>query len=287
MKTTIDFFVPGFSKCGTTTLFRMLNHHPELFIPEYKEPTYFGNCGSEKKTAWFDSLYAQAESGQKKGDCSTFYSSILMEVAASREMFENNPRAKLIFIARDPVERIESSFREMHNSAPKFGLNTPFRLEEALVEMPQILGDTSYYSRMKTHRDRFGEENVLVIFMEDMTADTAAVANRCYDFLGVGEHHFTREMLPHVNQGKEKLYDSRLFRWMRCNPVVGSRLSKISINQQDRIATRLGLRKPFTEPIQWSARAKSLVKEHLGPEIDAFLHDIGAVEGRWPKYQAL
>ena len=44
-----------------------------------------------------------------KGDCSTFYSSILMEADASRQMFGNNPSAKLIFIARDPVERIESS----------------------------------------------------------------------------------------------------------------------------------------------------------------------------------
>jgi hypothetical protein len=281
------FFVPGFSKCGTTTLFKVLNHHPELFIPAFKEPTYFGNHPNEKKTAWFDSLYSEAGKDQLKGDCSTFYSSILMEANASREMFENNPDAKLIFIARDPIDRIESSFREMHNSGPKFGLNTPFRLEEALVRMPQILGDTSYYARMKTHRDLFGKKKVLVVFFEEMKTDTSAVADRCYEFLGVSPHTFTREMLPHMNRGKEKLYDSRLFRWVRRNPILGTWLSKMSIPEQDAIASKLGLRKPFTKPIRWSKKATSLVKNCLGPDIEIFLTDLGKTRSRWPRYGAL
>lgn len=287
MKTTIDFFVPGFSKCGTTTLFKVLNHHPELFIPAFKEPNFFGSTPGGKKTAWFDALYAAAEHGQLKGDCSTFYSSILMEVNASREMFENNPNAKVIFIARDPIDRIESSFREMHNSAPKFGLNTPFRLEDALVQMPQIIGDTSYFSRMKTHRDLFGKKKVLVVFFEEMKTDTIAVADRCYEFLGVSPQRFTKEMLPHMNRGKEKLYDSRLFRLARRNPILGTWLSKMSIPKQDAIATKLGLRKPFTKPIQWSKKARSLVKNCLGPDIDAFLNDLGENRSRWPRYSAL
>jgi hypothetical protein len=149
---------------------------------------------------------------RRKGIAAPFIAVFSWKWLPAGKCFENNPRAKLIFIARDPVERIESSFREMHNSAPKFGLNTPFRLEEALLEMPQILGDTSYYSRMKTHRDRFGEEKCA----GDLYGRHDGGYRGCRQpavmtFLGVGEHHFTREMLPHVNQGKEKLYDSRLF----------------------------------------------------------------------------
>ncbi len=37
----IDFIVPGFSKCGTTTLCDMLNSHEDVFIPPAKEPGYF------------------------------------------------------------------------------------------------------------------------------------------------------------------------------------------------------------------------------------------------------
>lgn len=287
MQTKIDFFVPGFSKCGTTTLFRVLTHHPEIFIPEIKEPMYFGSSAGEDKTAWFEALYSHAKNGQLKGDCSTFYSSIYMEADAGREMFQNNPRAKLIFIARDPIDRIESSFREMHNSAPKFGLNTPFDLEEALLEMPQLIEDTAFFSRINIYRNLFGDKNVLVIFMEDLKADTQAVSRRCYDFLGLGEHRFTRQMLPHMNKGKDKLYDSNLFRKMRTHPVVGPWLSKVSIPKQDKIAVRLGLRKPFAKQVQWSDQAKALVKKRLAPDIDAFLLEYGELKDRWPRYQAL
>ena len=287
MKTKIDFFVPGFSKCGTTTLFAVLNHHPDIFIPDYKEPRYFGSAPDEKRTDWFNGLYEKAASHQLKGDCTTFYSSIFMETEACRDMFENNSRAKLIFIARDPIDRIESSFREMHNSAPKFGLNTPYRLEDALLQMPQLLEDTAYYSRMQTHRDRFGKENVLVIFMEDLKTTPQAVASRCYDFLGVRMHRFPEDNLPHLNPGGEKLYDTKLFRWMRINPVLGPPLSWISINNQDKIARKLGLRRPFEMQINWSEAARTLVKSRLGQEIRRFLDDFGGTANRWPRFTAL
>jgi hypothetical protein len=286
MKTTIDFFVPGFSKCGTTTLFKVLTHHPDIFIPDFKEPTFFGTNPSENKIKGFESLYSPSKPNQLKGDCSTFYSSINMEKAASRDMFASNPQAKLIFIARDPVKRIESSFREMHNSAPKFGLNAPYRLEDAFIQLPQLIGDTSYYSRMKTYRDLFGKENVTVIFLEDLQDDPSAVAQHCYDFLDVSKQSFSNEMLPHMNKGEDKLYDSRLFRWMRCNRFIGPRLSKISISKQDTVAKKLGLRKPFRNPIHWSEKAKTLVKERLVPDIEAFLDDLGETNPRWPKYKS-
>jgi hypothetical protein len=287
MNTIIDFFVPGFSKCGTTTLFSVLNSHPEIFIPEIKEPVYFGTSPTKEKTAWFDALYTNAHNGCKKGDCSTFYGSVIMEADACRDMFANNPRAKILFIARDPVGRIESSFREMHNSAPRFGLNTPFRLEDALIEMPQIIGDTKYYSRMRTYRDRFGKNSVMAVFLEDLIADTDRVANRCYEFLGVGNAPFTNDMLPRMNRGKDKLYDSRLLRWIRCHPVLGPLLSKIGIPRQDAIATRLGLRKPFTGKIHWSEKSKALIRDRLAGDIDLVLADVGENTSRWPRYEAL
>lgn len=287
MNTIIDFFVPGFSKCGTTTLFSVLNSHPELFIPEIKEPVYFGTSPGNEKTAWYEALYANADSGHKKGDCSTFYGSVVMEADACREMFANNPQARILFIARDPVDRIESSFREMHNSAPRFGLNTPFQLEDALIEMPQIIGDTMYFSRMKTYRDKFGKSRVMTVFLEDLIAHTEKVANRCYEFLGVSQYKFTNDMLPRMNRGKDKLYDSRFFRWIRCHRYIGLLLSKVSIPKQDSIATRLGLRKPFTGKIHWSQKSKILIKDHLTADINAFLDDVGEDHSRWPRYSAL
>ena len=36
-----DFFIVGHAKCGTTALYEMLRAHPQIFMPDLKEPAYF------------------------------------------------------------------------------------------------------------------------------------------------------------------------------------------------------------------------------------------------------
>lgn len=283
-KTKIDFFVPGFSKCGTTSLFEILNSHPDIFIPLAKEPNYFGFPKPGNRSEWFDSLYSPARHDQMKGDCSTFYSAASAEKSASEEIWKNNPNAKFIFIARDPIRRIESSFREMHNSAPKYGLNTPFQLGQAFVELPQILEDTAFHSRILNYKKCFGDDNVLLILMEDLKSNTESVAMRCYEFLGLKGYSYSGQALPFMNKGEEKLYDSSLFRWIRCNPFLGTLLSKVSINDQDRIASRIGLRKRFVNPVVWDDLAIALVTEKIVPEIEDFIQAEGVDRHCWKSY---
>ena len=38
-----DFFIIGHQKCGTTALYLMLKSHPQIFLPEVKEPRYFAS----------------------------------------------------------------------------------------------------------------------------------------------------------------------------------------------------------------------------------------------------
>ena len=35
------FFIVGHSKSGTTALYEMLKRHPQLYLPDFKEPSYF------------------------------------------------------------------------------------------------------------------------------------------------------------------------------------------------------------------------------------------------------
>ncbi|MEE9518630.1 MAG: sulfotransferase, partial [bacterium] len=38
-----NFFIVGAPKCGTTSMTEYLKQHPDIFIPEEKEPHYFGS----------------------------------------------------------------------------------------------------------------------------------------------------------------------------------------------------------------------------------------------------
>ena len=36
-----DFFIVGHPKCGTTALYEMLRCHPQIYMPDFKEPWFF------------------------------------------------------------------------------------------------------------------------------------------------------------------------------------------------------------------------------------------------------
>src|SRR5271155_2782026 len=38
-----DFFIVGHPKCGTTALYEMLRRHPQIYMPDVKEPWFFAN----------------------------------------------------------------------------------------------------------------------------------------------------------------------------------------------------------------------------------------------------
>ena len=36
-----NFYIVGAEKCGTTALYSYLRQHPQIFMPEVKEPAFF------------------------------------------------------------------------------------------------------------------------------------------------------------------------------------------------------------------------------------------------------
>ena len=69
----LDFVVPGFGKCGTTSLCAMLALHPQLFIPAAKELWFFSLPNYRDGWPQFSAHFRHAQPGQKLGEGSTAY----------------------------------------------------------------------------------------------------------------------------------------------------------------------------------------------------------------------
>jgi sulfotransferase family protein len=118
-----DFFVVGAAKAGTTAVWQWLRQHPEVFLPEIKEPSYFCFAGRSAvpRAGLFDPDYvsriaATLESYQQlyetagahlKGDVSPVYFS---SPEAAGRIAELCPNAKIVVILRDPVTRAFSQY---------------------------------------------------------------------------------------------------------------------------------------------------------------------------------
>lgn len=278
----IDFIVPGFSKCGTTTLCALLDLHSDIFIPPIKEPWYFSHKHFETQHQCYDDHYAMAASAQLKGDGSTDYTGYLREDISAQRIYENNPDCRFIFIARNPRDRIESSYREMHHNGVNFGLNVPYPLGDCLRALPQMIKDTLFWERINKYRQTFGDNSILVIFLEDLKSDQAGVLEQCLNHLGLDMAGFSKRNTISLNAGESKLYDTRFFRLLRTNSLIGPHLAKLTGPKQDRIFAPLKLRRPFGKrPLVWDEYATEVFQKEIIPDSLRFLEHYGKPASFW------
>src|ERR1700747_71662 len=110
-----DFFIVGQPKSGTPALYSMLRRHPQIFLPETKEPGYLADELHVRKpprpsndVRTFDdyvALFEGASEEQLGGDATRFY---LWSVPAARRIAELQPRARIIATLREPASLLHS-----------------------------------------------------------------------------------------------------------------------------------------------------------------------------------
>ena len=280
MTVTIDFLVPGFSKCGTTTLCALLAQHPRIYSPAIKEPWYFSADDFQQRSAEYIQHFSPARPDQLLGEGSVSYSGYEKEDISIARIRDNNPDCRFIFIARNPLRRIESSYREMHHSGVKFGLNAPYLLSENLQVFPQLIRDSCYLERINKYVEAFGAERILVLFLEDLRQSPEQELVRCFRHLGVDDT-FTVDHTLKLNEGRSKVYDSRLLRYLRTHRWFGPRLARLSPVHQDRILIPTGLRRRFRGSVEWDDKAIEMVRESVMPDSLDFLQAYGKPPEFW------
>ena len=125
-----DFLGLGVQKGGTTTLHRLLERHPSVFLPPVKEVHYFSLHFGEGE-AWYRHQFASAASGQRCGEVTPYY---LFHPEVPQRVHALLPKARLIVLLRDPVERALSQY--FHSRRLGF---EPLPLEQALAVEPERL----------------------------------------------------------------------------------------------------------------------------------------------------
>jgi Sulfotransferase domain len=202
-----DFYLVGHGKSGTTALYEMLAHHPQVFVGA-KEPRYFatemrqgdiprplGNPSTlEQYKAWF----AGAAPEQIVGDISPWY---LWSHAAPALIAEAKPDARIIAILREPASFLHS----LHRQWLQLYVESETDFSKALtLDGPRSEGrempSSGYWPRAVIYREHvryteqleryealFGREQMLVMIYEDYRRDNAAALREILRFVGVDE----------------------------------------------------------------------------------------------------
>jgi hypothetical protein len=201
-----DFLIVGHAKSGTTALYEMLRRHPQIFMPDDKEPWFFASDMRPRfqpragglppaNLAEYMRLFAAAAPGQMAGEASSSY---LWSHTAAAAIAEVKPDARLIAILREPADFLRSlhlqllqshvesvqDFRRAIELEPdrRAGKRIPRRSHR-----PQLLRYSEhvhYVEQLERYRAAFPAEQMLVLIYDDFRADNEATVRTVLRFLG-------------------------------------------------------------------------------------------------------
>lgn len=277
----INFVVPGFSKCGTTTLCAMLDAHPEIHVAPCKEPGYFAH-NFDRGAEWYAGQFRPDGRAHLLGEGSTFYASAEYADRAVERLLAHSPDVRLIFMVRDPIDRLESSFREMHHSGWRYGIEAPHDIGQALQQYPNMVADTRFWRLFNVFRQRVPDERMWLVFLDAFQRDPAAELTRCFAFLGVDPAFVLPQAVVRLNDKSTKHYDSRALRLARRLPLVRAWWASLSDHHRDRLMHRLGLRRAFRGPVSWEPRIRRQLEVELLDDAAAILQYAGRPLETWP-----
>jgi hypothetical protein len=208
-RTIPDFFIVGHAKTGTTALYEMLRRHPQVFMPDLKEPLYFATdlrmrfqrpSAGALPTELDDylSLFDDAAPGQVVGEASSSY---LWSHDAARLISELQPKAKIIAILREPASFLRSLHLQLlqnHIESEK-DLRKALALEPARREgkriprrstRPQALfysERVKYVEQLRRYEELFPAEQLLVLIYDDFRRQNEETVRRVLRFLDVDD----------------------------------------------------------------------------------------------------
>jgi hypothetical protein len=269
-----NLIVIGAQKCGTGALHYYLDLHPEVQMSSPKELWFF--TGGEEDLApesdrlvsrrsnwsrglgWYESNF-RAEA-PVRGESTPAYSSSSRTGTAAR-MAEVIPDAKLIFLARDPVERMVSHFMHSRIGGAE-SRPLPFALERP--DNVYVAG-TRYASMLRSFLQHFPRERILILRQEDLLRRRRETMRQVFRFVGVEEDFWSAKMERERQPSRGK---GRLFGLVQ--RMQGSKLLAPAYRLPEEakwVLERLAYSGPIDDRPEVSPELRARLLDELEPEI--------------------
>ena len=175
-----DFIIIGAMKCATSTLHEQLASQPGLFMSRPKEPNFFSDDDIYAKGwDWYRGLFEGADERALRGESSTHYTKLPTYPHTVARIRRHLPRVKLIYIMRDPIDRLISHY--LHESI-RGQINVS--VDQAVEQHPELTVFGLYSRQLEPYLEAFGPEGVLPVFFERLVAHPQEELERICRFIG-------------------------------------------------------------------------------------------------------
>ena len=206
-----DFVVIGGMKCGSTTLYRDLLGHADVYVPDKELNVLVDECVTADQYARH---FVAAPKSAVCGDVSTTYSMLPDYTGvADRARTLLGRSTKIIYLVRDPVARAISHHRHMHawHGPGKMGAN----IDDAVQRHASLVNYGRYAMQLRPWRAVFGDEAISVVVFEHYILNRSSTLDRLCAFLGISQNasHVRADKIYNGSQDKTVLNPFWLAVW--------------------------------------------------------------------------
>ncbi|PYK11968.1 MAG: hypothetical protein DME65_05585 [Verrucomicrobia bacterium] len=254
-----DFLCVGAQKGGTSWLYRQLEQHPDFWMPPVKELHYLNNltrtkrfhpprCRDQRDASFLESMktlssrsYIDLENYGRlfehkgslvSGDISPAYCTVSDEII--ERVANSFPNLKVIFLARDPVERSWSQL----SMGIRLGMISPFDVTDPDEVIRNLLNPgvllRSHPSKIVARWKRYVRPDLFrVYFFDDLEKNPAELRRSLLLFLGADPNKACGRLKPDEN------LDARSDK-LRFTDKVRSRVARFFEQELKACAAELG-----------------------------------------------
>lgn len=219
-----NFLIIGAAKSGTTSFYRYLGQHPQIFA-NVKEPGYFALAGQQVAYAGpgdqdgfvrrittdpkaYEALFDGVTDEKATGEASVLY---LYSPEAPLRIKKTIPQAKLIAILRNPIERAYSGYLHMRRD----GREPLANFADALAAEPERITANwehqwhytklgLYHTQLVRYYAQFPVDQIAVYTYDEFKANPGQLMQKVFRFLEVNEAFVPDFSIKHNISGTPK-----------------------------------------------------------------------------------
>jgi hypothetical protein len=196
----VDVFIAGSQKTGSTWLYACFKEHPEIHVPK-KDAIHYFTINHDLGHDWYHQWYENGEDHQIWCDATPSY---IRDPEAAKRIFDYNPKAKLIFVLRNPIDRAFSHYWHMKRKG-----FISYSFEDMIsyngvgnIDLFQMWYYSSRYSYLlKPYLELFPREQIHFSLFDHLKEDPKANLQSIFRFCGVDNNFEPSILFKNKNSG--------------------------------------------------------------------------------------
>jgi hypothetical protein len=230
-----NLIVIGGQKCGTTSLHNYLAAHPQIAMSRDKELDFFTSWGQRRGLSWYEQHFTR--NAPVRGESSPAYTAWPHILGVPEAIHQTIPDARLIYLVRDPVDRIVSEY--LHAVGHGHERRSLIRVAaQPGFENSPYVAKSRYATQLARYLELFDSSQLLVLTQEALDHQRLATLRQIFTFLGVDESFVSPRFARRYNKARDWRGGAALAQ--RARDALGEQRFERLTGRVPRSAQRLG-----------------------------------------------